>query len=98
MPKISTPHQSANVQKARNDSMVTEWGHEKEQFEKQSKQQEERLEKEGRKNQLLHEQLQQLNEQVKNSRRRASISSLDTSNTEGADERNVDHLFYISTT
>jgi hypothetical protein len=74
--------------------MITEWVVEKETLQKSIKTQEDRLEKENRKNALLHEQLQQLNEQVKNSRRRASVSSLDTSGIE-ADENSLLELTTI---
>lgn len=93
--ELAEIRQSCTIQKARNDSMTTEWSQEKENFQKQIKQQDERSENLNRKNQLLHEQLQQLNEQVKNSRRRASISSLDTSQTEGADESSLLELTTI---
>lgn len=59
--------------------MVSEWREEKAKMEKEVQSLESRATEQTKKNDLLHKQLNQLNEQVKGSRRRASISSLDTS-------------------
>jgi len=93
--EITELQQSCEVQKARNDQMMNDWGKETEELNKKVEHQAEMNEQQNRKNQLLHDQLNQLNEVTKNTRRRASISSLDTSNAEGADESNLLELSSI---
>ena len=66
--------QSCDVQKARNDTMVKDWEEEKESMTKANDDMKSRLEQQSKQNKLLHDQLQTLNDQVRNSRRRASIA------------------------
>lgn len=72
--KMNELVQSCDVQKARNDTMVKDWEEEKESMTKANDDMKSRLEQQSKQNKLLHDQLQTLNDQVRNSRRRASIA------------------------
>merc|ERR1711892_885891 len=76
MTKLAT---SSEVQKARNDSMRKEWEDERDALMKNSEHVEQRMEQQTSQNKLLHDQLQTLNEQVRSSRRRASMSNTSVS-------------------
>ncbi|CBY14543.1 unnamed protein product [Oikopleura dioica] len=67
------------VQKARNDAAFNEWNEEKEALQKCVEETTTRIEEQSRKNNILHEQLEALNKEVTDSRRRGSIANLDTS-------------------
>ena len=72
--KLNEMIQSCDVQKARNDTMVKDWEEEKDSLSKANEDMKGRLEQQSKQNKLLHDQLQTLNDQVRNSRRRASIA------------------------
>ena len=94
--KLST---SAEVQKARNDSMRKEWEEERDTLKKNHDHIETRLEQQTTQNKLLHDQLQTLNEQVRSSRRRASMTSSSfsevTSTVEEGDEQTYTDILAI---